>query len=530
MPRCAAFCPDSLARRWVGVAGVAACLAFGVVSERIAFGWDRPGAWVPDLAVGLAFLAGGCWAWPAQRGTGVLLVLTALAWYLGNVHAVALYWHRGPLVHLLLTFPTWRPRSRLAGCGVVVGYLAAATSLWHSEIATVALSLALTAVLLRQRLTVAGRARHHRTAALCVGAALAGSLVLGAAARLVAGTVAVDPALWLYDGVLCGGAVGLVVATRRSPASVVTDLVVDLGEANGHTVRDALAAALGDPTLQIAYWQPGTGSYVDHTGVPVAVDGADERFAHIVGRDGEPFAVLVHDPAVLADPSLAAAVAAAARLSAANVALHAELRVRAGQIAASRRRLLVAADDERRRLEERLHDGPQRRLAGIHAALGAGVVPDGHGHVRRALSQIAYTMGEVDALARGLHPRELTGGLSVALRALADRAALPVRLRVPDTALPVPIESAVYFLCAEGLANVAKHARAAGASIDVVRDDTHLTVIVADGGVGGADLSGGGGLRGLADRVEAIGGTLTLESAAGAGTVLTATIPLVWSD
>jgi signal transduction histidine kinase len=364
--------------------------------------------------------------------------------------------------------------------------------------------------------------------ALQAGLALAAALVIGGAARLtVPGSEAVLPALWLYEAVLCAIAVGLCVGAQRRPAPAVTDLIVELGETRSGTVRDTLARTLGDPSLQIGYWRPAAGDYVDATGAQVVVpDGAGDRSVRHVEQDGRPYAVLIHDPAVLGDAAIAQAVEAATRLSASNEALHSEVRARVAEVAASRRRLVVTADDERRRLEQRLHDGPRRRLALILASLRAFAASTGGDHLRRAAVQLEYTLDELDAIARGLHPRDLVDGLGAALQALADRTPAPVRLAVAAGRFPAEVETAVYYLCAEALANISKHAEATAASIDVTSRYGRLTVVVRDDGVGGADQPRGSGLRGLADRVEALGGRLAIESTPRSGTTLIAEISL----
>ena len=253
------------------------------------------------------------------------------------------------------------------------GYLAAFGLAWRNDSASITMSLALVAVLIRQRSTAVGLARQYRTLALRAGVALSAALVVGATARLtVPGGEAVVPALWLYDAVLCAIAIGLCVGAQRQPVPAVTDLVVDLGETRSGTVRDALAQTLGDPSLQIGYWRPTGGDYVDAAGAQVMVpDAAGDRSVRRIERDRRPYAVLIHDPAVLGDATLVQAVEAATRLSASNEALHSEVRARVAEVVASRRRLVVATDEERRRLEERLHDGPRRRLARIRANLQA---------------------------------------------------------------------------------------------------------------------------------------------------------------
>jgi PAS domain S-box-containing protein len=195
---------------------------------------------------------------------------------------------------------------------------------------------------------------------------------------------------------------------------------------------------------------------------------------------------------------------------------------------ASRARLVEVADAERRRIQRNLHDGAQQRLTAVLLSLGRLRESDGHREelLDLAIDELATGLQEIRELASGLHPSVLAErGLTPALEALALRTPVPVELNaLPDRRLPEPVEVAAYFVVAEALANVQKHA---GARRIVVRatDDRHrLTVEVSDDGVGGADLAGGG-LRGLADRVEALGGRLTLESPAGAGTRLRAEVP-----
>jgi PAS domain S-box-containing protein len=204
------------------------------------------------------------------------------------------------------------------------------------------------------------------------------------------------------------------------------------------------------------------------------------------------------------------------------------------QLAASRARIVEASDAERRRLERNLHDGAQQRLVSIALALrlaraqvdvdvgAAGDLLD------RACDEVHRALEELRELARGLHPALLSErGLGAALTTLADRAPLPVELReVPSERFPEPVEAAVYYLVSETLANVAKHARASLAAVHVRRDDGTVTAEIVDDGRGGADVGAGSGLRGLVDRVEALGGRLEVESPAGRGTTIRATLPL----
>jgi signal transduction histidine kinase len=207
------------------------------------------------------------------------------------------------------------------------------------------------------------------------------------------------------------------------------------------------------------------------------------------------------------------------------------------QLAASRRRIVEAGDAERRRLERNLHDGAQQRLVATALTLrlaerrldadadadpGAvrGLLAQAHGEVEQAL-------GELRELARGLHPAVLTDrGLAAALEALATRAPVPVEVvGAPDERLPERVEAAAYYVVSEALANVTKYARASAVRVEVEQVDGHLVVTVSDDGVGGADAAAGSGLRGLADRVEALGGRLEVTSPPGAGTTLRARVP-----
>jgi signal transduction histidine kinase len=520
-------------REWAaGAALWLAGLVLGLASESVGFGWDDPRGWVPDLLVGLVFIGSAVYALPRSRATGTLLAATGFAWFFGNFSPAALYWHRGPLVHVVVSYPGGRTRSRLDSAAVVVGYAAAiVTPVWRDEWVALLLALGLGAVVLRGYLTAAGRARRDRLVALRVTLALVVAWVGGGVARLVvpAGN-AVAPTLLAYQVVLCGVAVVLAARVRDPSASSVADLVVELGERRSGTPRDALARTLGDPMLEIGYWDPAGRRYSDAEGRTVTVPPAGAgRVATFVERDSAPFAVLVHDESVLGEPVLVEAVAAATRLAASNAALQREVSSQLVALAASRRRLLVAGDDERRRLEHDLHDGAEFRLAALGAMLRqASPRVDGNAaaHLERAEALLAETVGELRELALGLHPRALADGMAPALAALADHSPVDVEVTVPGDRLSEEVEAAVYFVCAEALANVAKHAAASRATVDVAVRSGRVVAEVADDGSGGADPGRGSGLRGLTDRVETLGGALTLASPNGGGTRLRVELPL----
>jgi signal transduction histidine kinase len=524
-------------------------VAVGLTAEWVGFGWDDPRHWIPDLAVGWSLI--GCGLVASRRRpesrTGPLMAATGFTWFLGNfasvgVAAVAwaaahlVYLHRGPLVQLVLAYPSGRPGSRLVRGAVAVGYAAAIiTPIWRSEAATILLAGLLLAVCAREYVQAVGRARRARLIALQAAAGL--SLVLAgiAAARLLLPPEEVSGlTLLLYEVALCVLAGGLLAGLLVAPwqQTAVADLVVELGEVRSDTLRGELSRALGDPSLEIGYWLPDRAVFVDAEGRVLALpDAGSGRSVTTVEREGQPVAALVHDPAVLEDPGLLEAVASAAQLAASNARLRAEVQARVVELEVSRRRILMARDEERRRLEHRLREGAERRLGELADTLRRGRRFASGERTRdqmaRAEDQLARTLEELRRLGYGLHPRVLSEhGLAGALAVLAKDLSLPVEIKISDDQLPERVAVAVYFVCAEALTNVAKHAAAAHIAVAVTSSDGRVRVEIADDGIGGADPAHGSGLRGLADRVETFGGTLLVESTSGHGTRLAAEIPL----
>jgi signal transduction histidine kinase len=310
----------------------------------------------------------------------------------------------------------------------------------------------------------------------------------------------------------------------RWTQAAITGLVVDLGEPEqAGTLQAKLARAVGDPSLLVAYRLPDTDGYVDEAGRPVALPAAEaSRTVTYLHQGGRQIGALVHDAAVLDDPDLVSAVAAAAGVAVANARLQAEVRARVSEVEASRRRIVEASVAERRRLERELREGAERRLAHVTQLLaGRGVAA---ADLHRELQEVRAALTE---FARGVHPRTLTeAGLPAALAELSARCPVPVQVSVPQQRLEPAVEAAVYFVCSEALANVAKYAQASQASVWVQRRAGLVAVEVRDDGVGGADPAGGSGLRGLTDRVEALQGRLWVDSPPGGGTRLLAEIPL----
>jgi signal transduction histidine kinase len=314
-------------------------------------------------------------------------------------------------------------------------------------------------------------------------------------------------------------------------AGAVNELVARLG-AGQMELRDALADALRDPSLALAYWLPERGEWVDARGDVVTLPDASRCTP--VEHDGRPIAMLLHDPSLAEEPELVHAVGGAAALALENERLTAELRATVSELRASRARIVEAGTAERRRLERNLHDGAQQRLVALSLTLRLAQSklrkdPDKADQlINSAQEELTLALGELRELARGIHPAILSDrGLGAALEALAGRAPISVELaELPDDPLPEAIEAAAYFVVAEALTNVVKYAHASQATVSVSRSNGHAVVEIADDGIGGADPGRGSGLRGLADRVSALDGSMQLESPAGAGTRLRAEIPV----
>jgi signal transduction histidine kinase len=397
----------------------------------------------------------------------------------------------------------------------------------------VAGALILTAVLARRWQVASPPLRRTLTPILVGGAAIlvASSRVVtdGVAGRLeTMELVALSAIVTVPLAVMAG------LLRARLARSAVGDIFVELGQAHAHAdVRDALARALGDPSLTLAFWVPDYESYVGVDGRPISLPGEDSgRIATIVERGGKEVAALVHDESLRDEPELVAAVCAAAGIALENERLQADLRARLEELRGSRARIVEVGDAERRRLERNLHDGAQQRLVSLSVELqlvASRLEQDSEAAELLAAARegLAAALVELRELARGIHPGVLSDhGLGVALEALAARTPLPVRLSV-DVAerLPEAVEVAAYFLVSEGLTNVAKYANASAATVDVVRENGLLVVEVIDDGVGGADPGAGSGLRGLADRIEALNGRVRIWSPPGGGTKLRAAIP-----
>jgi len=308
----------------------------------------------------------------------------------------------------------------------------------------------------------------------------------------------------------------------------VGDLVVELNHVEPGHVREALARAVGDPTLDVGLWLPERQEWVGEHGEPLALPSGKGRHATFIG---DRLAVIVHEEDLLDQPALLEAAGSAARLALENARLQAELRAQLVELRESRARILRAGDDERRRLERDLHDGAQQRLLALGMGLQmlhAHVDPSARELLAESENELQHALRELRDLAHGIHPAALTdNGLADAVRTLAQRAPVPITVEIDerDGRLPQHVETAAYFVVAEALANIAKYADAHEASITVARNNGNAHIEIRDNGTGGADPDHGTGLKGLADRVGALDGALTIDSPPSGGTRVAAEIP-----
>jgi signal transduction histidine kinase len=320
----------------------------------------------------------------------------------------------------------------------------------------------------------------------------------------------------------------------RFAQSAIADFFVELrAEPAPADLRDALARALHDPGLDLVYWLPEFEAYANLNGQEVDLDelGAN-RAVRLIDANGSHVAALVLDPALEQEPELLEAATAAAAISLENGRLHAELNARLDELRGSRARIVQAGQKERQRLERDLHDGAQQRLIALSLELRLleerlDGDPNAKAGLDHARAEIAKSLDELRDVARGIHPAVVSGhGLAVALEQLAARAPVSVDLRVEiDGRLSEPLEVAAYYVVSESLTNVAKHAQARTARVEVMKEQGELVLEVADDGQGGADPERGSGLRGLADRVEALNGRLRIWTPRGGGTRVRAEIP-----
>jgi signal transduction histidine kinase len=579
--------PFARAGREGVVAGLA--LGAGVGAAVLVVGSDREPTptWASAglaLLVGWAYIGSGLVAWrhrPEHR-LGSVMVLIGFAWFatfLADAHNPLLFTlgtavediYLLGFVYLVLSFPSGLLRTRvdriLIAAAIALTTIVEIAWLLFADsravicsdcpdnllevvrddgLANAVLQGQRTAGLVLSLFTVALLADRWRRASapqrravapvLWTGGAMFAALAISIANDIVGEPLSPVPT-WIRSCVFAAIPVSVlaVLLQRRLARGAVAGLVVELGTGTTAVdLRAALRRALGDPSLELAYWLPGQARYAGADGSPVELPpGGAERVSTIVERGGEPVAALIHDAALRENRELVDSVCAAAALTLENERLRAELLAKLAELQASRARLVEATESERRRIERDLHDGTQQRLVAIAMTLGlaesklaadrAVVGPV----VREARDALAHALEELRELSQGIRPAILVErGLAAALDDLSRRAALPVRLEVAiGGRLPEQVEAAAYFVASEALTNAAKHSHAREVCVTALHDDGTLVLEIADDGIGGAGGSRGSGLRGLADRVEAIGGRLTISSPPGRGTSVRAEIP-----
>ena len=534
---------------------------------------------VLTLVVGASLIGSGLGAWRArpENRIGWVMVLTGFAWFAGllteastplpyTIGVLVQYVWIAAFIYLILSFPAGRLQGRFDR--VVVSFaivlaigiellamlygnktgLRCATcphNLLHAfdnntraerlldlqRLGGALLALTTIAVLVARWAWASAPQRLAVTPVLLAGTLTLLALTATVIDDLVGNPLGSLPAnVFYYTTATVPIAVMVVFVQRRLARGHVAGLVVELGEPGAGTdLRQALARALGDPSLELAFWFGAESRYVDADGRQVELpDEGNARRSTFVERNGEPIAVLLHDPALEHNVELMQSVCAAAGLALENERLQAELRARLAELHASRARLVEATDSERRRIERDLHDGTQQRLVSIAMSLGLleSKLPGDPAAASPIVSEtreaLALALAELRELTHGIHPPLLAErGLPAALEELCGRAALPAHLDCSLQArLPDQVESAAYFLVSEALTNAAKHSHGSEVGITVRADGRALHVEVSDDGIGGAAARGGSGLPGLSDRVEALGGRLALSSPPGRGTVL----------
>lgn len=569
-----------LSRRWFRVA---LCLLGITTAPLVLVHMVRDGADaletedVLSVLVSWSFVAGGFIAWDRRRANriGVLLVILGLGWTAGRlmgppttssslVYTIGMVWRLVLIfgfVFVLLTFPRGRlstvAEKLIAGAVFVAAvplqvlwlvFLEqedppSAFLIWPSKSTADAIDTA-------QRVIWTGAAvglvvllgkrwiRASRPLRRTLGPVLAGVVAVLVFSLFVIVDKLTDgsPTLrWAEIAAFAGIPIALLASILRArlARTSVGDLFIELrGNPAPHDLRVALVRALRDPSLTLAYWLPEYEAWADLDGRPMQLPENGGRATTLIEHDGAPVAALIHDASLQAEPELLEAVAAAAAIALDNARLHSELRARLDELRGSRARIVEATQSERRRLERNLHDGAQQRLVALSLELGLlesrfAADPEAKEALDQVRRELAESLQELRELARGIHPAVVTGhGLEVALQTLAARVPVPVELTVElDERLAESYEVAAYYVIAESLTNVTKYADASCASVSVTRDDDTLVVEVRDDGVGGADTDGGSGLRGLADRVEALGGRLRVWSPKDGGTRVRAEIP-----
>ena len=567
-----------LALVMLGVVGLVLTLV--VVALTVDSGNEPQWALLMVLAVGVEYLVVGLLGWrrrPHNR-LGPIIVVGAIAILLsafGNVAtpslvAVGIVFATLPLgliVHLLLAFPSGRLQTPWSLFVVVAGYavclvfqaplylfaadgpvpgdsLAIADRPDLVGIGQTVQSTAGALVMVATTFILVGRLREatprqRRVLAPLDAYGIVAILAVPVTSILhTAGHMDANLVTLIQIALLAGIPLAFTWSIQRggfAPAGEIEALAVRLGaeEAGRSSVDLALAQTLGDPSLQVIY-AVADGRPVDVSGRSFDIENpGPRRRAAAVTIGPRPVAWIVYDSTLIADPGYVESAGQVAALALERERLTAELMVRSRELEQSRARIIETGDDERRRIAQDLHDGLQSQL--VLLALRAGLLTEVDGAspevVRRATQlrrELDSAAGELRRLVNGLMPALLVErGLYAATEDLVALTPLPTDLVLEgsDANLPDTVKSAAYFVVAEGLANALKHSGAGRMSVGLDRVNGTLRIEVADNGIGGAVATGGAGLRGLADRIDGLGGRLLIDSPLAQGTRIVAEVP-----
>ena len=519
--------------------------------------WQRR----PSNRMGRLMTAGGfAWLLAAMLNTGVT-PLVAVGAVVATVPVAV-------IVHLLHAFPSGRLRGRAStatvGSAYVItvllqapqylfavspgpdGVLAVAdrpdlvmAGRWVQAVLGSSVMIATTVILL-VRLRAADRRQRRVLGPLFTYGVLA-VLFVSFSANVLEKMLGMDPLvrvvlqLTALGGIPIAFALG-VLRGGFARTGEIEELGAWLGaEGSGRSaLTQALAATLGDPSLTLVFWVPERGSYVDEHGRPVELPATGTRRGVAeVDLAGRRVGAIVYDATLIADAETVRTAGRVVAIAVDHERLSAEVLASREALRGSRARIVAAADDERRRIAQDLHDGIQVRLVILALqAYALGDDPTATPSVRRAAAQLRVGLDDAAAELRrqvhGVMPALLIErGLYAATEDLVDRLPVPVELALDgdDQGLPLGVQSTAYFAIAEGLTNAVKHAGANQLKVQLDRTPSSLQISISDDGVGGAVAGGGLGLRGIADRVDVLGGRVAVESAPAAGTRLLVEVP-----
>jgi hypothetical protein len=522
--------------RLAAAGAFAALLAAGAVAEIAAPG-PTDLLTAADYAVGAGFAVSGAWLWTAERGFSVLSLATAASWFLGTLAIVvpglpgypgdvAVLAYRGVLVHLFVRALSGRRPAGLSCLLIVAGYVAVPLPVPADGLASAAVMTMVAAVTAQAARRTSADRRTVLAATALATAAIAAAWWLAASGAAGAGVQVGNDAALFAAAVLL--ALGSDPGTRLHGA--LNALVVELGPSRrpNAPVSTLLAGVLADPELEVRYAVPRMG-WFNERGNPVeappAEEGGNNGQVTRAAAPGGGEVALVHGRAMRPDPALAQAAAQAAALVLDSARLSAEVREQAIAVRESRRRLLSIGDAERQALETRLRAGPVGRLQRTGETL-AELSGDTAANARM---QLASALDDLARLAQGLFPGELgLQPIEIILREMVNGMPITANLITsgPLQDLQYAQKALVFFFCSECLTNVARHAGATTATVELHLEDGNLVMSVRDDGQGGMAMTASRGLRGLGDRIGVAGGRLTVSSPPGGPTCIRAEVPL----